>query len=120
MDIIEIGTIVLLKFPYTDGTGFKRRPALALYDSEDGDIVVCRITSRIYQSPHDIYLDEWAKYGLRLPSIVRVHKMATLEKYLIETIMGKIDATVLNTVRKAYISIINETEPKTEKPVKEK
>ena len=105
MNTIEIGTIVLLKFPFTDGSGFKRRPALVLRDSEDGDIVVCRITSRIYQSPHDIYLDEWSKYGLKLPSVVRVHKMATLEKYLVETIMGKIDANVLSTVRKVYISI---------------
>jgi mRNA interferase MazF len=106
MDKIEIGTIVLLKFPFTDGISYKRRPALVLKDLEDGDILVCRITSKIYKSKYDIYLDDWLKFGLKLPSVVRVHKMATLEKDIMETVMGQIDETVLNKVKALYFSIV--------------
>jgi len=105
MNKIETGTIVLLKFPFTDSIGYKRRPALVLQDFEDGDILVCRITSKIYKSQYDIYLDNWAQFGLKLPSVVRVHKMATLEKDMMETIMGKIDESILDKIKRLYLSI---------------
>ena len=108
MDKIETGSIVLLRFPFSDGIGFKRRPALVLKDCEDGDVLVCRITSKIYNSKYDIYLDDWLKFGLKLSSVVRVHKMATLETDMIEAIMGQIDDTVLNNVKEIYKSIIEE------------
>ena len=106
MDKIETGSIVLLKFPFTDNIGFKRRPALVLKDLEDGDLLVCRITSKIYKSKYDIYLDDWLTCGLKLPSVIRVHKMATLEKDMLETIMGKIDETILEKVKSLYRSIL--------------
>jgi len=106
MNKIETGSIVLLRFPFADGIGFKRRPALALKDCEDGDILVCRITSKIYNSKYDIYLNDWLKFGLKLPSVVRIHKMATLEMDMIETIMGQIDDVILSEIKEIYKSII--------------
>ena len=106
MDKIETGIIVLLRFPFTDGISYKRRPALLLKDLEDGDILVCRITSKIYQSKYDIFLENWLAFGLKLPSVIRVHKMATLEKDMIETIMGQIDETILNKVKMLYKLIL--------------
>ncbi len=85
------GDIVLLKFPFTDGKSFKKRPALIINDYDDGDIIVCRITSQIYDTKNDYYLDKWSDAGLKLPSVVRVHKIATLDKRLVETRMGKLD-----------------------------
>ena len=106
METTEIGNIVLLKFPFTDGISYKRRPALVLKDFEDGDLLVCRITSKIYRSQYDIYLDDWLSFGLKLPSIIRVDKMATLEKDMVVTIMGQVDEMVLNKVKFSYQSIL--------------
>lgn len=93
MGKLKFGDIVLLKFPFTDGKNYKKRPALLINDFNDGDIVVCRITSQIYESPYDVFLDNWKEFGLKLPSVIRVHKLATLEKKLVEVIMGEIDAS---------------------------
>ncbi len=95
----SFGDIVLLKFPFTDGKTYKRRPALIINDFDDGDIIVCRITSQIYTTKHDLYLDDWEKSGLKLPSVLRVHKIATLEKELVEVMMGKIDHQLIEKVR---------------------
>ena len=81
---------VLLKFPFTDGKTYKRRPSLVITDSDDGDIIVCRITSKIYDSKQDILLNDWKNCGLKLPSIIRVHKIATLEKELVALLIGKL------------------------------
>ena len=99
MDKLNFGDIVLLKFPFTDGKTYKRRPALIINDFDDGDIVVCRITSQIYKTKNDIYIDDWEKSGLKLPSVIRIHKLATLEKNMVEIIMGQIDGTTKNKIR---------------------
>lgn len=100
MNKLNFGDIVLLKFPYTNVKTFKRRPALIINDFNDDDIVVCRITSQIYKTKNDIYIDDWEKSGLKLPSVIRVHKIATLEKNMVELVMGQIDNPTKEKVRK--------------------
>jgi len=99
MDKLHFGEIVLLKFPFTDGKTFKRRPALIINDFNDGDIIVCRVTSQIYKTKNDIYIENWEKSGLRLPSVIRVHKLATLEKDMVEMVMGKIGDSTKNQIK---------------------
>lgn len=100
MDKLRFGDIVLLKFPFTDGTTYKRRPVLIINDFNDGDVIVCRITSQIYKTKNDIYIDDWEKSGLKLPSVIRVHKIATLEKDMAEIIMGRLDNSIKEKVQK--------------------
>jgi mRNA interferase MazF len=99
MDKLNFGDIVLLKFPFTDGKSYKRRPALIINDYDDGDIIVCRITSQIYETQYDLNINNWEKSGLRLPSVIRVHKLATLEKDLVEVKMGQIDNSTKEKIR---------------------
>ena len=80
MAIYKLGDVVLVKFPFTNNLGFKKRPALVIRDTNDGDVVVCRITSKLYNSPYDINLMNWQQSGLQLPSVIRAHKIASLEK----------------------------------------
>jgi len=87
------GEIVLLSFPFADATRVKRRPALVLLDTGDEDIVVARVTSQVAQRPFDVELVEWRRAGLLLPSVVRVHKVATLEKRLVEQRLGALTAS---------------------------
>jgi mRNA interferase MazF len=82
------GEIVLLSFPFANAVGTKRRPALVLLDTGDEDIVVSRLTSQVARGPFDVELVEWPQAGLLIPSIVRVHKVATLEKRLVERRLG--------------------------------
>lgn len=82
------GEIVLVLFPFADASGAKRRPALIIRDTGDEDVIVCRVTSQVAQTTFDVKLEEWSQEGLQLPSVVRVHKVATLEKRLIERRLG--------------------------------
>ncbi|MGA9351438.1 MAG: type II toxin-antitoxin system PemK/MazF family toxin [Anaerolineae bacterium] len=95
------GEIVLLSFPFADATSVKRRPALVLLDTGDEDIVVARVTSQVARGPFNIELVEWRRAGLLLPSVVRVHKVATLEKRLVERRLGTLTASDWARVRAA-------------------
>lgn len=91
MKSLKFGEIVLLKFPFTDGKRFKKRPALVINDFGDGDIIVCQITGKIYETKNDVFIEKWEDFGLKLPSVIRVHKLATLEKNMVDLIIGEID-----------------------------
>lgn len=106
MEKLNFGDIVLVKFPFTDNKTFKKRPALNINDFNDGDIIVCRITSQIYNTKNDVFIDDWEKSGLKLPSVIRVHKLATLEKDLVEVVMGKIDNSVKESVQAILSKLI--------------
>lgn len=82
------GEIVLVLFPFADASGAKRRPALIIRDTGDEDVIVCRVTGQVAQTTFDVKLEEWSQEGLQIPSVVRVHKVATLEKRLIERRLG--------------------------------
>lgn len=88
MQNYQPGEILLLSFPFVDAASSKRRPALVLLDTGDEDIIVARITSQIAPTDFDVELEEWQRAGLLLRSYVRVHKVATLEKRLVERKLG--------------------------------
>ena len=64
------------------------RPALVILDAGDDDIVVARVTSQQNRNELDIDIIEWEAAGLARPSIVRVHKLATLDKRLVRLRLG--------------------------------
>ena len=82
--------IVLLEFPFTDGKNSKLRPAVVLKDTEDSDIILARVTSQIKNSEFDIEVKDWKHAGLMLPSIIRIHKIATLESEMIVKSLGNL------------------------------
>jgi mRNA interferase MazF len=91
MTSYKLGEIVLMRFPYTDNITTKKRPALIIKDTNDGDVIVCRITSKRYNTLYDIEIKESPENGLKLPSVIRIHKIAALEKDQIDTKLGEIE-----------------------------
>ena len=88
MDNFQPGAVVLIAFPFTDAVGQKRRPALILLDTSDPDVVVARLTSQPYSIAFDISLTYWQEAGLLVPSTARLHKIATLDKRLVDRQLG--------------------------------
>ena len=103
MKIYNPGEIVLLLFPFSDSSEGKRRPALVLFDTGDDDLIVARITSQITQTEFDVEILEWQKAGLLVPSVVRIHKLATLGKSLVERKLGTLAPGDWAEVRKRIL-----------------
>ena len=99
MDSYRPGEVILLSFPLANTTGTKRRPALVLLDAGDEDIVLARLTSQIHQTAFDVEIIDWQQAGLLLPSVARVHKLATIEKCLVERRLGTLTPNDWKRVR---------------------
>jgi mRNA interferase MazF len=70
-------------------------------DAGDADILVARVTSQSAQDDHDVLLQDWKDAGLLAPSTVRLHKLATLEKALVQRRLG-----CVQTEDRAAISLV--------------
>lgn len=99
MKTYNSGQILLVSFPFADLVGSKRRPALVLVDTGDDDVIVARVTGELTQTTHDVELADWREAGLALPSRVRLHKLATLEKRLVERPLGELTEGDMQKVR---------------------
>jgi mRNA interferase MazF len=88
----ERGDLVLVAFPYTVGTQTRNRPALIILDTGNADVVVARVTTQMHQTSHDVSIMDWQGSGLLAPSVVRLHKLATLEKVLIRRRLGRLQS----------------------------
>ncbi len=86
------GDLLLVAFPYTTGAQTKSRPAMVIVDTGDADVVVARVTTQSLQTDHDVPIKDWRGAGLLAPSVVRVHKLATLEKSLVQRCLGRIQS----------------------------
>ena len=76
------GEIILIPFPFTDLTGNKLRPTVILIETSL-DLTVSFITTQLqWQETTDILLAPAATNGIKAPSLVRLSKIATVDRSL--------------------------------------
>ena len=91
------GDVVLTRFPFTDLTGASLRPAVVVSQGHIGqDIVLIAISSvvRGVLAPTDYPMEmthpEFTLTGLRVRSVLRVHKLAAVERSVIGRRLGRL------------------------------
>ena len=79
------GAIVLVRFPFSDLSQTKLRPAVVLADAGRNDYILCQITSKAYGDISAIDLDDgaFASGSLRVLSYARPAKLFTANQHRI-------------------------------------
>ena len=105
--MFAFGSIVLTRFPFTDLSGDKRRPALVISRDNDRrtDLVVCFITSVPRTGPDMAPLGALTGTGLKVPSVVRFDKLATLDRSVIAGKLGEAAAEWLAVHRQTFLGV---------------
>lgn len=97
------GDIVLIPFPFTDLSGQKVRPALVLHaEKKSEDCIVVFLSSMKSRriSFFDLPVVSSNHNGLKIPSLVKVNKIATLEKKLVLGQLGRLESSYMIQVDK--------------------
>jgi len=90
------GKIVMVPFPFTDLTAVKLRPALVLYEG-DKDVITAFISSKIPSELSDVDVliaknhSGFRSSGLKVDSVIKLDKIATVLKDLILGEIGEIN-----------------------------
>jgi mRNA interferase MazF len=112
----QTGQIVLVPFPFSDLSGTKLRPVLMLRKAsvQFDDWLVCMVSSQLRQI--DAQMDEillpsdadFAMTGLKVPSILRLSRLAVLEGSLLMGSLGSIGHGRLQRIRQKLAAWIIE------------
>ena len=105
---MQKGDIILIIFPFTDLSGNKLRPAFVLAETP-ADITVLFITTQLkWQENTDIILLPDNNNGIKKQSLLRISKIATLDKTLVKGRLGFINPMIHNEINeklKAYLQL---------------
>lgn len=100
------GKLVLVSFPFDDQTSAKVRPALCLTDpiGPHRHVVLAFVSSRSPDEllPTDLRLEpglqDFASTGLRMPSVLRLHRLLTVPTSVIRRELGVLPSSLQTEV----------------------
>lgn len=113
MSAIPFGAIVLIDFPFTDLTAAKRRPALVISTDNDRrtDVVVAYITSIAREARDAMPIPPTTRTGLKVRSLVRFDKIATLDKHIVAGRIGDADSKWLADAQSVFFGVFGFARP---------
>lgn len=100
----ERGTVVLVRFPFTNLRSTKQRPAVVVsseaHQRSGDDVIVAAVSSQRAErpGPFDHVVEAWSDAGLLMPSVVRAGKLVTLHRGVIRRRLGRIAGTDLAAI----------------------
>jgi len=98
MGLPSKGTIVLIRFPFSDLSKSKLRPALVIAATDKNDFILCQITSKNYGDLNSFKLVEkdFEIGSLQKTSFVRYTKIFTANNTIISSEFGKLKEKKIN------------------------
>jgi mRNA interferase MazF len=109
MEKLSIRDVIFIKFPFSDLSNAKLRPALIVGLSDNNDYILCQITSKNYGSanPLKLQIDSFESGGLIIDSFVRVNKIFTANINIINKKVATITKTKHIEVIQRIINILH-------------
>jgi mRNA interferase MazF len=106
------GDVLLVRFPFTDLSSTRIRPALVVGRVRGDDLILAFITSRVagFDPSVEHLLEpsdpEFSRTGLRVASLLRLDRLATLNQNLVYRRLGRIgprtEQVVANALRNVF------------------
>jgi mRNA interferase MazF len=107
----NFGDLVLVRFPFTDQSGAKQRPAVVIsnsaYQRQRPDVILLAITSqlRLTLGFGEALITDWQRAGLLKASVLKPI-IFTAEKNLLHTRLGSLSERDQRTLRQLLQTLI--------------
>ena len=108
MERLIKGDIVVLPFPFSDLSNFKKRPALVISALKGDDLILCQITSQNIYDEYAIALnnEDLASGNLKRKSNIRPNRIFTADRKIILYKVGKLNEGKMGEIVERLIQII--------------
>ena len=102
------GAVVLVRFPFSDLSQTKLRPAVVLADAGRDDWILCQITSRPYGDARALPLDDasFAVGSLRVTSYARPGKLFTGNRDVMVAQVGTLKVEALSRIVAVVVDLL--------------
>ncbi len=105
------GAVILVRFPFSDLSNTKVRPAVVLADAGRSDWVLCQITSQPYTDPTAVEItnSDFADGSLRKTSYARPSKLFTANSGIMTKQIGDLQSAKLKEIVESVISLLEKS-----------
>lgn len=109
--LLSFGDVVLVRFPFTNQTAFKQRPAVVVsnssYNAASPDVVIMAITSQLRPSAQrgELWIADWQGAHLLKPSAVKP-VFATIEQNLVIKSLGTLQPADQASLRTLIATVL--------------
>src|SRR3989344_4146987 len=102
------GDVVVLPFPFSDLSSYKRRPALVVADLIGDDVVLCQITgeNRVDTYSIDLLGIDFERGSLKKKSTIRPNVLFTANNSIIKYRVGSLNDKKVKDVEDKIIKIV--------------
>ena len=102
------GAVVLVRFPFSDLSQTKLRPAVVLADAGRGDWILCQVTSNPYGDARAVRLEEasFASGSLRATSYARPGKLFTASHDLMMAQAGNLKPEPFRRIIDSVVALL--------------
>ena len=107
----SVNSVVLVRFPFSDLSASKLRPAVVLAGADRGDWILCQVTSNAYSDLRAIEITEadFSAGSLIRTSYARPGKIFTANTSLMVREVGQLSATKHAAIIAGVIAILKPT-----------
>lgn len=107
MGSFKKGSVVLVRFPFSDLSSQKLRPAVVIASVEQGDYILCQVTSRPYDARAiELSDNNFAKGSLHRVSYARPGKLFTANSSILLKEVGELEPGVIGRLTQAVVEIV--------------
>ena len=111
MEPLRPSSVVIVRFPFSDLSASKLRPALVIAILDRDDLILCQITSKAYSDPLAIEISgtDFESGSLNRTSYIRPGKIFTANTSIVSDNIGELNSRAFESVRQAVTKIVNGT-----------
>lgn len=106
MVALEPAAVVLVRFPFSDLSASKLRPAVVLARSGGVDWILCQVTSNPYGDSAAVGLTSFASGGLGRESFARPGKLFTASAAIVVRRVGTLTSEVHRDLVERVVSVL--------------
>ena len=107
----SVGSVVLVRFPFSDLSASKLRPAVVLAGVDRDDWILCQITSNPYADTRAVEIgdSDFASGNLMRTSYARPGKLFSANTSLMQRVAGDLTQSKVTAVVDAVVDLIRPT-----------
>ena len=111
MVVPAAGAVVLVRFPFSDLSQSKLRPAVVLADAARGDRILCQVTSKAYGDATAVQLEQsaMASGSLRVTSYARPGKLFTASRDLMVAEVATLNSETQGHLIESVVAILRDS-----------
>ena len=104
----SVGSVVLVRFPFSDLSASKLRPAVVLAGVDRDDWILCQITSNPYSDTRAVEIgdSDFASGNLMRTSYARPGKLFSANTSLMQRVAGSLTPAKVTAVVDAVVNLI--------------